>query len=53
MPEGDTLARTSATMHRWLAGREITAATTRVDGFPADGSSGAPSTSVDAGASTS
>ena len=36
MPEGDTLARTSATMHRWLAGREITAATTRVDGFPAD-----------------
>ena len=36
MPEGDTLARTSATMHRWLAGREITAAITRVDGFPAD-----------------
>jgi endonuclease-8 len=36
VPEGDTLARTSATLHRWLAGREITAATTRVDGFPAD-----------------
>ncbi len=36
MPEGDTLARTSATMHRWLAGREITAATTRVEGFPAE-----------------
>ncbi len=35
MPEGDTLARTSATLHRWLAGREITAATTRVEGFPA------------------
>ena len=36
MPEGDTLARTAATMHRWLAGREITAATTKVEGFPAD-----------------
>ena len=36
MPEGDTLARTSATMHRWLAGREITAASTKVDGFPAE-----------------
>jgi len=35
VPEGDTLARTAATMHRWLAGREITAATTRVDDFPA------------------
>ncbi|HVF14772.1 MAG TPA: DNA-formamidopyrimidine glycosylase family protein [Acidimicrobiales bacterium] len=36
MPEGDTLARTAATMHRWLAGREITAATTKVEGFPAE-----------------
>lgn len=35
MPEGDTLARTASTLHRWLAGREITAATTRVEGFPA------------------
>ncbi|MEA2972760.1 MAG: endonuclease [Actinomycetota bacterium] len=48
MPEGDTLARTSATMHRWLAGREITAATTRVDGFPADRLVGRTIESVDA-----
>lgn len=26
MPEGDTIVRTAATLHRWLAGREITAA---------------------------
>ena len=35
MPEGDTLFRTAATLHRWLAGRRVTAATTRVEGFPA------------------
>ena len=35
MPEGDTLFRTAATLHRWLAGRQLTAATTRVAGFPA------------------
>jgi endonuclease-8 len=36
VPEGDTLFRTAATLHRWLAGREVTAARTRVDGFPAE-----------------
>lgn len=35
MPEGDTLFRTAATLHRWLAGRQVTAATTRVSGLPA------------------
>ncbi len=35
MPEGDTLARTAATLRRWLAGREVTAAETRVDGLAA------------------
>ncbi|HEX6597675.1 MAG TPA: DNA-formamidopyrimidine glycosylase family protein [Acidimicrobiales bacterium] len=35
MPEGDTLFRTAATLHRWLAGRTITDATTIVDGLPA------------------
>ena len=35
MPEGDTLFRTAATLHRWLAAREVTGATTRVEGFPA------------------
>ncbi|HEX7277298.1 MAG TPA: DNA-formamidopyrimidine glycosylase family protein, partial [Acidimicrobiales bacterium] len=48
MPEGDTLARTSATMHRWLAGREITAATSRVEGFPAEKLVGRTIESVDA-----
>ena len=48
MPEGDTLARTAATMHRWLAGREITAAATKVDGFPADRLVGRQVESVDA-----
>lgn len=36
MPEGDTLFRTAATLHRWLAGRPVTAATTTVVGLPAD-----------------
>jgi endonuclease-8 len=35
-------------MHRWLAGREITAATTRVEGFPADRLVGETIDSVDA-----
>jgi len=35
MPEGDTLYRTAETLRRWLGGREITAAQTRVAGFPA------------------
>ncbi len=35
MPEGDTLARTAATLHRWLAGRRVTAADSTVAGFPA------------------
>lgn len=35
MPEGDTLFRSAATLHRWLAGRTVTAAETRVDGLPA------------------
>lgn len=35
MPEGDVLFRTAATMQRWLAGREVTAATTRVPGLAA------------------
>jgi len=36
VPEGDTLYRTAATLHRWLAGREVTAASTTVPGLPAD-----------------
>ena len=48
MPEGDTLARTAATMNRWLAGREITAATSRVEGFPANHLVGRRIDSVDA-----
>ncbi|HEX2192208.1 MAG TPA: DNA-formamidopyrimidine glycosylase family protein [Acidimicrobiales bacterium] len=35
MPEGDVLFRTAATIRRWLAGREVTAATTRAPGMPA------------------
>ncbi len=35
MPEGDTLYRTAATLHRWLAGRDVTAASTTVPGLPA------------------
>ncbi|HUQ64228.1 MAG TPA: DNA-formamidopyrimidine glycosylase family protein [Acidimicrobiales bacterium] len=35
MPEGDTLFRTAATMQRWLARREVTAAATRVPGLTA------------------
>jgi endonuclease-8 len=34
MPEGDTLFRTAANLHTWLAGREVTAATAKVDGLP-------------------
>ncbi len=35
MPEGDTLFRSAATLHRWLAGRQVTDAATTVDGLPA------------------
>src|SRR5438105_6521740 len=35
MPEGDTIFRTSETLRRWLGGRQITAARSRVYGFPA------------------
>jgi endonuclease VIII len=35
MPEGDTIYRTAETLRRWLGGREITAAESRVYGFPA------------------
>jgi len=48
VPEGDTLARTAATMHRWLAGRRITAATSRVEGFPAASLVGRQIEAVDA-----
>jgi endonuclease-8 len=33
MPEGDVLVRTAAALERWLAGREVTAASTSVRGF--------------------
>ena len=35
MPEGDTIFRTAETLRRWVGGREITAARSRVYGFPA------------------
>jgi endonuclease-8 len=35
MPEGDTIFRTAETLRRWIGGREITAAQSRVYGFPA------------------
>jgi endonuclease-8 len=35
MPEGDTIYRAAATLQRWLAGREVTAARTTVDRLPA------------------
>ena len=35
MPEGDTIFRAAATLDRWLAGREVTAARTRVHRLPA------------------
>lgn len=35
MPEGDVLYRTAVTLQRWLAGREVTAATSTVDGLAA------------------
>jgi len=35
MPEGDTIFRTAETLRRWLGGREISAARSRVYGFPA------------------
>lgn len=34
MPEGDVLFRTALTLQRWLAGRTVTDATSRVEGFP-------------------
>ena len=34
MPEGDTIFRTAETLRRWLGGREISAARSRVYGFP-------------------
>ncbi len=36
MPEGDTLLRTARTLDRWLAGRTLTAASSRVDGVAAE-----------------
>jgi endonuclease-8 len=33
MPEGDTIFRTATTLRKWLAGREITAASTKVRGL--------------------
>ena len=36
MPEGDTLLRTARTLDKWLAGREITAAASRVEGVAAE-----------------
>jgi endonuclease-8 len=35
MPEGDTIYRTATSLRRWLGGREITAARTRVPGLDA------------------
>jgi len=35
MPEGDTIFRTAETLRRWLGGREVTSARSRVYGFPA------------------
>lgn len=35
MPEGDTIFRAATVMRRWLQGREITAASTAVEGLPA------------------
>ena len=35
MPEGDTIFRTAETLRRWLGGRGITGARSRVYGFPA------------------
>lgn len=35
MPEGDTLLRTARTLDKWLAGRTITAAASRVEGVAA------------------
>jgi len=36
VPEGDTLYRTAVTLQRWLAGREVTAASTTVPGLAAE-----------------
>lgn len=36
MPEGDVVFRTAATLRRWLGGRQITDAASRVAGLPAD-----------------
>jgi endonuclease-8 len=35
VPEGDTIFRAAATLQRWIAGREVTAARTTVDRLPA------------------
>ena len=48
MPEGDTLLRTARTLDRWLAGREITAASSRVEGVAADSLVGRRIESVEA-----
>ncbi len=34
MPEGDTIFRAAAALHTWLAGRDVTAARTTVEGLP-------------------
>jgi endonuclease-8 len=48
MPEGDTIHRTAATLHRWLAGRTITAARSRVAAFAAGSLVGDTVAAVDA-----
>jgi endonuclease-8 len=48
MPEGDTLFRTAATMHRWLAGRVVTRAEARGPRVPAERLVGMTIDAVDA-----
>jgi endonuclease VIII len=47
VPEGDTIFRTATTLRRWLAGRVITSARTRVPGLPAARLVGATVTAVE------
>jgi endonuclease-8 len=47
VPEGDTVHRTAATLHRWLAGRQLTAARARSPGIPVDRLVGAFVTAVE------
>lgn len=48
MPEGDVLFRTAATLRRWIGGREITDAVSRVPGLAAERLVGRTVDSVDA-----